>query len=69
MISNHLLKEKEHVQKKLYDETNHNLKKYAEKTHQIVKDVELKYGISFKYVTKDTNHSDRDEISLTKNSS
>ena len=47
MVTNHLLKEKEHVQKKLYDEVGHDLKKYAEKTHEIVKETEKKYSLNF----------------------
>ncbi|MGR3218897.1 MAG: hypothetical protein ACUZ8H_03645 [Candidatus Anammoxibacter sp.] len=49
MLTNHLLKEKEHVQKKLYDEAGHDLKKYVEKTDEIVKETEKKYSLNFNY--------------------
>ncbi len=49
MVTNHLLKEKEYVQKKLYDEVGHDLKKYAEKTHEIVEKTKKKYGLNFHY--------------------
>jgi len=52
MITNHLLKEKEHVQKKLYDEAGHDLKKYAAKTHEIVEETEKKYGLHFHHSIK-----------------
>ncbi len=52
MITNHLLMEKERVQKKLYDEVEHNLKKYAEKTHEIVNETEKKYCLNFRHSIK-----------------
>ena len=43
--------------KKLYDEVGHDLKKYAEKTHEIVEETEKKYGLNFHYSRRSKDNS------------
>jgi len=49
MITNHLLEESYHTQKRLVEESGYDMKKYSEIIHQIALDAQEKYGIKLKY--------------------
>ncbi len=49
MITNHLLQEKHKTQKRLSEEAQYDVHKYAEKMHNVTLDVQERYGIKFKY--------------------
>lgn len=49
MITNNLLIIKYETQKRLNDEAKGDLRKYFENTQKDVAEIEVKYGIKFKY--------------------
>ena len=49
MINNPLLEAKYKVQKKLVEDSHHNLTEYAKMSHRIVEETEKKYGVKFIY--------------------
>lgn len=49
MMTNPLLEAKYKVQKQLDEEARHNIAEYAKNSHRIVSEVEIRYGIKFKY--------------------
>jgi hypothetical protein len=49
MITNHLLDEKERVQKELAEEVQYDMKKYTENIHRIVLEAQAKYGLKLRY--------------------
>ena len=49
MMTNPLLEIKYKTQKQLTKEAQHDLVKYVENSHRIVRDVEEQYGIKFHY--------------------
>jgi len=50
MITNHLLEEKDRIQKKLAQEAQYDVFQYMENTHKIVQEAQEKYGLKLKYV-------------------
>jgi hypothetical protein len=51
MITTPLLETKYQTQKQLEEEAQHDVRKYVENSHRIVREVEEKYGVKFKYGT------------------
>jgi len=49
MITNHLLEEKERVQKQLAEEAQYDVFKYMENTHKNVLEAQAKYGLKLRY--------------------
>jgi hypothetical protein len=52
MMTNPLLKIKQKTQKQLHEEAQHNIGKYIENSHRIVREVEEQYGVKFTYGTR-----------------
>ena len=52
MITSPLLKIKHKTQKQLHEEAQHDIGKYVENSHRIVREVEAQYGIKFTYGTR-----------------
>ncbi len=57
MLTNHILEIKNNTQKLLDEEAEHDLKKYIENSHRIVKDIEKKYGFKFNYIFKEHGYT------------
>ena len=49
MITTPLLEDKYKAQKQLDEEAQHDIAKYVENSHNIVRAVETKYGVKFNY--------------------
>jgi len=49
MITNHLLEEKDKIQKQLAQKAQYDVLKYMENTHKIVLEAQEKYGLTLKY--------------------
>ncbi len=49
MMNNELLRQKYRAQKALDEKANHNLVQYVSNVHSRIKEVEAKYGVTFKY--------------------
>ena len=49
MMTNPLLEIKDKIQKQLTKEAQHDIAKYVENSHSIVREVEAQYGIKFHY--------------------
>jgi len=49
MITNHLLEETYHAQKRLVEKSGYDMKKYSEIIHKIALETQEKYGIKLKY--------------------
>jgi hypothetical protein len=52
MMTNPLLKIKHKTQKQLHEEAQHDIGKYIENSHRIVREVEEQYGVKFTYGTR-----------------
>ena len=53
MMTNPLLEITYHTQKQLTKEAQHDIAKYVENSHKIVREVEAQYGIKFNYGTRE----------------
>jgi len=49
MITTPLLEDKYKAQKQLDEEAQHDIAKYVENSRNIVREVEIKYGVKFNY--------------------
>jgi hypothetical protein len=49
MLTNELLELKSRAQRTLADQVSDNLREYAQNVHRIVREVERKHGIKFRY--------------------
>jgi len=52
MMTSPLLKIKHKTQKQLHEEAQHDIGKYVENSHRIVREVEAQYGVKFTYGTR-----------------
>ena len=59
MMTNPLLEIKYQTQKQLTKEAQHDLVKYVENSHRIVREAEAQYGIKFNYGAREGGETER----------